>query len=70
MIFEAIVKARMHVPHILVDDLEGEILLVLKMMVERTLRRTRGLEQGLDAQTVVAMLKQHGQTNIKQALLG
>jgi hypothetical protein len=60
----------MYGPHVLVDDLEGEVLLVLEMVVERTLWRARSIEQGLDAQTVVAMLEQHGQADVEQALLG
>jgi hypothetical protein len=60
----------MHVPHVLVNDLERGVLFVDEMMVERTLWSTRGPEHGFDAPTVVAMLKQHGQSNIEQALLG
>src|SRR3989337_2039517 len=60
----------MHMPHILVNDLEREVLFVLEMMVERTLRSTRGVEQGLDAQIVVAMLQEHGHPRIEQTLLG
>ena len=60
----------MHLLHVLVDDLEREVLFVLEVMVERTLRRTRGLQESLDAKTVVAMLEQQGQADIEQALLG
>jgi hypothetical protein len=60
----------MHMPHVLVNDLEREVLFVLEMMVERTLRSTRGFEQGLDAQIMVAMLQEHGHPSIEQALLG
>ena len=60
----------MHLPHVLVNDLEREVLFVLEVMVERTLRSTRGFEQSLDAQIVVPMLQQHGHPRIEQALLG
>jgi hypothetical protein len=43
--------------HVLVDDLESEIFLVPKMVVEGALRDACGGEHGLDAQIVVAMLQ-------------
>jgi hypothetical protein len=67
---EAGVKTRMHPLRILVDDLKREVLFVLEMMIEGALRGTRSRKQGLDAQIVVAMLEEHGQARIEQALLG
>jgi hypothetical protein len=59
-----------HLPHVLVNDLEREVLLVDEMMVERSLRDTRGREQGLDAQIVVPMFQKQCLPRIEQALLG
>ena len=42
---QAGVEPRMHSHHVPVDDLEGEVLLVREVMVERTLGRWRGVEQ-------------------------
>ena len=67
---EAGVEARVHPLHVPVDDLEREVLLVLEVMVEGALRGARRREQGLDAEIVVAVLQEHGQARIEQALLG
>jgi hypothetical protein len=60
LVSEAGVKARMHPPHVLVDDLQREVLFVLEMVIEGALRGARGPKQSLDAQPVVAMLEKHG----------
>ena len=60
----------MHPHHVLIDDLEGEVLLVSEVVIERTLGRARRLEHGLDSQTVVAMLEEHGEADVEQPLLG
>ena len=51
-------------------DLQREVLLVPEVVVEGALRRARGREQGLHAEVVVAVLEQHGEPGIEQALLG
>jgi hypothetical protein len=60
----------MHMPHVLVDDLEREVLFVREVMVERTLRSASRVEQGLYSQIMVAMLQEHGHAHIKETLLG
>ena len=70
LVSEASVKARVHMSHILVDDLEREVLFVLEVMIEGTFRRRRGVEQRLHAEIVVAVLQEHGHSYIEQALLG
>lgn len=60
----------MHPVHVLPDDLECEVLLVSKVMVEGPLGSTCGREQSLDSQIVEALLQQHGHTRVEQALLG
>ena len=60
----------MHLPHVLVDHLKGEVLLVHEMVVEGAFGGMGSLEEGLDPQTVVPMLQKHGQTDIQEALLG
>ena len=70
LVREAGVEARVHLLHVLIDDPEGEVFLVLEVMVKRSLRRTRGRKQSPDTEIVVPMLQQHRQTRIEQPLLG
>jgi hypothetical protein len=53
-----------------IDDLQSEILFVLEVMVEGSLGGLRRREQGLNAETIVALLEQHAETRVDQALLG
>src|SRR5690606_35967856 len=64
------VEAGVGLPHVLIDDLQREVLFILKVMVERALRDLRGRQQGLNAQVVVAVLEEHGQPRVKQSLFG
>ena len=60
----------MHLPHVLIHHLKSEVLLVHEVVVEGALGSMGSLEEGLDPQTVIAMLQKHGQTNIQETLLG
>ena len=70
LVAEAGVEALVDLAHVLVDHLEGEVLLVLEVMIERALRGVGSLKQGLDPKVMVAVLQQHGLPGIEQALLG
>jgi hypothetical protein len=60
----------MHQFHVPVDHLQCEVFLVLEVMIERTLRHLRSIQQRLHTQIVIAMLEQHRHPRIEQTLLG
>ncbi|WP_290653534.1 hypothetical protein [Aquisalimonas sp.] len=54
-----------------IDDLRREeVFLAVEMMGERGLGGGHFFEQGLNAEIAVAVLRQHGQPDIQQALFG
>jgi hypothetical protein len=57
-----------HVLYVPIDDLEGKVLLVREVVVERTPGGRGGGQQRLDAEIVVPMFQEHGQPGIEQAL--
>src|SRR4029078_1732955 len=67
---KTLVEDGMDLRHIGIDDLEGEILLVLEVMIERALGRCRRVQQRLNSQVVVAVLQKHAQSGLDQPLLG
>lgn len=58
----------MHLPHIGVDDLECEVLLVTEVVVEGSLWNARRRQQGLQAEAVVSSFQEQGQAGGDQAL--
>ena len=70
LVLEAGIEACMDLRYVGVDDLQRKILLVREVMVEGALGSSRGGEQGLDAQVVVALLQKHEEAGLDQALLG
>jgi hypothetical protein len=60
----------MHLPHVLVDDLEGEVLLVCEVMIERAFRSPRGVQHGLSAEAMIPVLEQQPEADVEQTLPG
>ncbi len=67
---ETFVEAGVHLVHVLVDDLQGEVRLALEVVIEGPLRDAGGGQDPLDTQVGVAVLEEEPFSQVQQALLG
>jgi hypothetical protein len=70
LIEQARIETCVHAGHVGVEYLKSEVLLVPKVMIERSFGRMGRVQQCLNTKTVIALLQQHAQARIDQALLG